>query len=336
MLEKYTDVLRNTGNLTPSEMTEAMTAIMSGRAQTQEIADFLVALADRGETVEEIVAAASVMRGMGVRVKVSSEVVLDTCGTGGDRKNTFNISTIAAFIVAACGVTVAKHGNRSVSSRCGSADVLEAAGIRLSLPVEKISQCLNEVGIAFLYAPDFHPAMKYAAAARKQLGRRTIFNVMGPLCNPAGATHQLVGVFADSLLPVVANVLGALGAKRAVAIHSADGLDEISTTDVTRICEWSDGKILEYTLSPESLGLKLVPLEALMSSGIEENVRIFFEVLKGGDGFRRDIVLLNAAGALYAAERVPSFKDGLDLAREAVDTGRAFARFELLKKFSQS
>jgi anthranilate phosphoribosyltransferase len=313
-----------------------MTAIMAGSADTHEISDFLVALADRGETVEEIVAAVSVMRGMGVRVEVSRDIVLDTCGTGGDRKNTFNISTIAAFIVSACGVTVAKHGNRSVSSRCGSADVLEAAGVRLSLSLEKVSQCLNEAGIAFLYAPDFHPAMKYAAAARKQLGRRTIFNIMGPLCNPAGATHQLVGVFADSLLPVVVNVLGALGAKRAVAIHSADGLDEISTTDVTRICEWSDGKVLEYTLSPESFGLKRVPLEALMSSGLEENLRIFFEVLKGGEGLRRDIVLLNAAGALYAADRVPSIKEGLELAREAVDTGRAFARFELLKKISQS
>lgn len=336
MLGKYTELLRNARNLTPAEMTDAMTAIMAGSADTHEISDFLVALADRGETVEEIVAAASVMRGMGVRVEVSRDIVLDTCGTGGDRKNTFNISTIAAFIVSACGVTVAKHGNRSVSSRCGSADVLEAAGVRLSLSLEKVSQCLNEAGIAFLYAPDFHPAMKYAAAARKQLGRRTIFNIMGPLCNPAGATHQLVGVFADSLLPVVVNVLGALGAKRAVAIHSADGLDEISTTDVTHICEWSDGKVLEYTLSPESFGLKRVPLEALMSSGLEENLRIFFEVLKGGEGLRRDIVLLNAAGALYAADRVPSIKEGLELAREAVDTGRAFARFELLKKISQS
>ena len=327
--------LRDKQDLFPAEMTAAMTDIMSGNVETQNIADFLLALAEKGETIDEIVAAASVMRRLAVPVRVNADTVLDTCGTGGDRKGTFNISTTAAFAVAACGVTVAKHGNRSVSSSCGSADVLEAAGVKLSLPVEKIEQCLQDVGIAFLYAPDFHPAMKYAASARKQLGRRTIFNIMGPLCNPARATHQLVGVFSPDLAHVIAGVLGALGTKRALVIHSMDGLDEISTTGPTMMCEFRSGAITDFEVTPEMFGLQRVPMGQLLGGTVEQNALTMLDILKGAKGIKRDIVLLNAAGALYAAGRCASVAEGITMSEAAIDSGSAIKKFEALKEFTR-
>ena len=334
MIGRLTQKLRDRLDLAQSEMTAAMHDIMSGKAAIRDIADFLTALAEKGETVDEIVAAVSVMRTLAVPVKTGRDIVLDTCGTGGDRKGTFNISTTAAFVVSACGVTVAKHGNRSVSSACGSADVLEAAGVVISLSAERIEQCLQEVGIAFLYAPNFHPAMKYAAAARKQLGRRTIFNIMGPLCNPAKATHQLVGVFSPELMPVIAGVLGALGTKRALVIHSKDGLDEISTTGATMMCEYRNGVISNFEVTPEMFGLQRVSVDLLRGGSVADNAQTMLDILRGSPGIKRDIVVLNAAGALYAAEQVPGLSEGVAAAGRAIETGAALRKFEALREFT--
>ncbi|MCU0651052.1 MAG: anthranilate phosphoribosyltransferase [Candidatus Omnitrophica bacterium] len=336
MIAELTAKLKEKRDLSSEEMSSAMREIMSGSSSTDLIAPFIGALADKGETIEEIVASVSVMRSFAVKVKAKSEIVLDTCGTGGDRKGTFNISTIAAFIVAACGVTVAKHGNRSVSSSCGSADVLEAAGIAIELPADRIEECLNATGIAFLYAPNFHPAMKYAGPARKQLGRKTIFNIMGPMCNPAGATHQLVGVFSPELIPVVSNVLSALGTKRSLVIHSKDGLDEISTTGTTIMCEFQDGKASTCEVTPEMFGLKRVSADELKGGSVADNARIMMDIFKGEEGLRRDIVLLNAAGALFAAQKTKSIKEGMALAAEALDSGNALKKFEMLKEFTSN
>jgi anthranilate phosphoribosyltransferase len=335
MIKQLTAGLLKQKDLSGDQMTSAMSEIMSGNVPTQDIADFLSALADKGETIEEIVAAVTVMRSLSVKVKTHSGIVLDTCGTGGDRKGTFNISTIAAIITAACQVTVAKHGNRCVSSACGSADVLEAAGVSIDLSPEMIQECLSSVGIAFLYAPNFHPAMKYAAQARKQLARKTIFNIMGPLCNPANATHQLVGVFSLELIPVITNVLSSLGTKRCLVIHSKDGLDEISTTGSTVMCEYRDGKSTICEVTPEMFGMERVSVDQLKGGMAVDNARLMLDILKGAKGLRRDIVLLNAAGALYAAERVSCMSDGIAMAAQAIDSGNALKKFEMLREFSR-
>jgi anthranilate phosphoribosyltransferase len=334
MIAELTRKLKARQDLSSAEMTGAMRDIMAGSVPTPEIADFILALAEKGETVEEIVAAVSVMRSLAVPVRANRDIVLDTCGTGGDRQGTFNISTTAAFVVSACGVTVAKHGNRAVSSSCGSADVLEAAGIRLSMPVERIEKCLQEVGMVFLYAPDFHPAMKHAAAARKQLGRRTIFNIMGPLSNPARATHQLVGVFSPDLMPVIAGVLGALGTKRALVIHSKDGLDEISTTGTTLMCEYRNGATTGFEMTPEMCGFGRVSVDQLRGGTVQENVRTMLDILRGAPGIKRDIVVLNAAGALYAADQTANISEGVAAASRAIDSGDAIRKFEALKEFT--
>ena len=334
MIVSLTDKLKARQNLSRAEMTQAMRDIMTGNVATQDIADFILALSNKGETVEEIVAAVCVMRALAVPVRTMQNTVLDTCGTGADSKGTFNISTTAAFVISACGVTVAKHGNRAVSSSCGSADVLEAAGIKLSMAVEKIEQCLNDIGIAFLYAPDFHPAMKYAAAARKQLGRRTIFNIMGPLCNPACATHQLVGVFSADMMAVITGVLGSLGTKRALVIHSIDGLDEISTTGTTLMSEYRNGVITDFEITPEMFGFHRVSVDQLQSKTVEDSVATMLDILKGSGGFKRDIVVLNAAGGLYVADKVGTIAEGVAAARYALDSGDALKKFEDLKEFT--
>jgi anthranilate phosphoribosyltransferase len=335
MIKQLTAELLKRRHMSGDQMSSAMTEIMSGNIPTQDIADFLSALADKGETIDEIVAAVKVMRSLSVKVKTHSDIVLDTCGTGGDRKGTFNISTIAAIITAACGVTVAKHGNRAVSSACGSADVLEAAGVCIDLAPEKIEECLSRVGIAFLYAPNFHPAMKYAAQARKQLARKTIFNIMGPLCNPANATHQLVGVFSIELIPVITSVLSSLGTKRCLVIHSRDGLDEISTTGSTVMCEYRDGVSTTCEVTPEMFGMERVSVDQLKGGMAVDNARVMLDILKGAKGIRRDIVVLNAAGALYGAERVSCISDGIDMASKAIDSGSALRKFEMLREFSR-
>lgn len=335
MITEATQRLIQKIDLSRDEMQSVMEEIMSGSVATEQIVSFLDALNNKGETIDEITAAATVMRRHSVKISSDKKVILDTCGTGGDKKGTFNVSTIAAFVVSGCGVCVAKHGNRSVSSSCGSADILEAVGVNINMSKETIEKCLDEIGIAFLFAPNMHPAMKYAMAARKQIGKRTIFNIMGPLCNPAGATHQLIGVFAPGLTENLAKVLGNMGTIHALVVHGKDGLDEITTTTSTIISEFHNGILNNYKIAPEDFGFKKTGLEDLLGGNISDNVQIMLEVFNGKPGSKRDIVLLNAAAALYAADGAKSIKEGINLASESIDSGRTLKKLALLKEYSR-
>jgi anthranilate phosphoribosyltransferase len=315
-------------------MYTVMREIMTGKAATPQIVDFLVALNKKGETVEEITAAASVMREFVTKIHTDKKVVLDTCGTGGDKKGTFNVSTAVAFVVSASDITVAKHGNRCVSSCCGSADILETLGVNISLSPEKLERCLNDIGIAFLFAPALHPAMKYAMPARKEIGAKTIFNILGPLTNPAGATHQLVGVYDSKWTEPLAAVLGNLGLSHALVVHGEDGLDEITITAKTFVSETRNGKINNFELRPQDFGIKNARLGDLAGGNAEHNAKILLDILNGKSGPRRDIVVLNAAAAIYAADRTKSIKEGIRLAEESIDSGKALKKLELLKEFS--
>lgn len=334
MIEDAIKYLSQEKDLTGEMMQRAMEEIMTGRADTRQIVSFLTALNKKGETVQEITAAASVMRRHVARIHVDREPLLDTCGTGGDRKGTFNVSTAVAFVASGCGITVAKHGNRSVSSACGSADILEALGININMTKDKIERCLNDYGIAFLFAPNLHPAMKYAMPARKQIGTRTIFNILGPLTNPAGATHQLVGVYDRHLTDKLGAVLGNLGTIHALVVHSEDGLDEITTTAKTFVCEEYKGKLNNYEIDPRELGFSKVILEDLKGGRVCDNVKIMLDVLNGKAGPHRDIVALNAAAAVYVCDKAKSIQEGLSLASESIDSGRALEKLELLKEYS--
>jgi anthranilate phosphoribosyltransferase len=309
-------------SLSEADASEAMAAIMSGEATPSQIAGFVVALRMKGETVDELTGFARAVRAVATPIAVEGPL-LDTCGTGGDGLGTFNISTLAAVVAAACGVRVAKHGNRSASSACGSADVLEALGVRVDLPPHEVAACIQEAGIGFLFAPVFHPSFRFAAVPRKELGVRTVFNVLGPLCNPAGATRQALGVADGELAPRMAEVLSRLGVERALVVHAADGMDELSTSGPSRVIEVSDGSRREYALDPAELGLARAPAEAVRGGGPPENAAIARRVLEGEPGPRRDIVLLNSAAALLAAGAAGGWADGLGLAAEAVDSGRA-------------
>jgi anthranilate phosphoribosyltransferase len=334
MMTSVTEKLSQSCDLSEKEMEQVMDDILSGRCRTEEIVAFLTALRDKGETVSEISAAARVMRQHAVPINAQSETVLDTCGTGGDRKNTFNISTAAAIAAAGCGVTVAKHGNRSVSSRCGSADILEALGVTVSMSRDAVERSLNEIGIAFLYAPDFHPAMKFASQARKLIGTRTIFNILGPLCNPAKATNQLVGVFSPGVGPVIAAVSGALGMKHCVAVHGEGVMDEVTTAGWTEINEFRSGAVKTYTVTPEECGFARSTLEGLVGGSPEENAAMMLEILKGRRGPKFDAVVFNAAAALYAADRGPSIGECVAMAAESIDSGRAMKKLEQLRDYS--
>lgn len=322
-------------NLSQGEMHAVMTEIMSGRAAEGDIKDFLLALNAKGFTVEEITAAAQIMRKFVVLLETRHEVVLDTCGTGGDSKGTFNISTAVAFVVAACGVIVAKHGNRSVSSHSGSADVLEALGVNLQMPHEQMSACLDEVGICFMFAQRHHPAMKYVAPVRKALGVKTIFNVLGPLTNPARATHQMIGVYNKVLTGQFAQVLKVLGAERAIVVHGADGLDEISTAASTFVSEYNGKDILSYEIAPEDFGIKRVPEADLKGGDPAANAGLMQLILQGkGLHAHMDVVALNAGFALYAAQAVTSPREGLERVRQIVAQGKAWEKFQQFKEFS--
>jgi anthranilate phosphoribosyltransferase len=335
MILEATEKLSQKINLCCEEMNAVMEEIMTGKCQTVQIVAFLEALSNKGETVDEITASARVMRSHAVQIKVDKEVILDTCGTGGDKKGTFNVSTITAFVVAGCGVTVAKHGNKAVSSSCGSADILSALGINIQVSKEIIQECLEKIGIAFLFAPNMHPAMKHAMEARKQIGRRTIFNIMGPLCNPACATHQLIGVFDQPLTETVASVLGNLGTKHALVVHGKDGLDEITLSDKTFVCEWRNSRLDKYEIAPEDFGFRRVDMGELLGGNVHDNVQIMLEVLNGKPGNKRNMVLLNSAASLYAADKVNSIKEGLSLAEESIDSGRALKKLALLKEYTR-
>jgi anthranilate phosphoribosyltransferase len=334
VIEEATAIILAGKNLSPEQMTAVMEEIMAGKADTPKIVSFLAALGDKGETVEELTAAVKVMRQHVTPVRTRHKILLDTCGTGGDALGTFNVSTIAAFVVSGAGIAVAKHGNRSVTSRSGSADILEALGVNICLPVEKIEECLDGVGIAFLFAPHLHPAMKYAMPARKELGRRTIFNILGPLTNPAGATHQLVGVFDGAKTELLARTLANSGTVHVLVVHGEDGLDEITTTAVTWISEAYKGEIKNYRIVPEDYGFTRVKLEDLAGGDAFTNARIFLDCLNGKPGPARDIVLLNAGAAIYAADKVDTIKEGIELARLSIDSGKAMEKFEQLEEFS--
>ena len=320
--------------LSRGEMQSVMTEIMSGRAAEHDIQEFLLAMNAKGPSVEEIIGAAQVMRKFVLPVETRKKLVFDIVGTGGDCRNSFNISTAAAFVIAGAGVAVAKHGNRSVSSLCGSADVLEALGVRIDMPHEQLARCLDEVGLVFLFAQRHHPAMKHVAAARKAMGVKTIFNILGPLTNPARATHHLMGVFSRPLVSELAHVLKELGSRRAIVVHGADGLDEITTTDKTWVSELDGEQVRSYEVIPEEFGLKRVPVEALVGGDKDRNAVIINRILKGEHGAPRSIVLLNAAFGLYAAGKVPSPEEGIIMAGASIDEGRALDVLERLQEFS--
>jgi anthranilate phosphoribosyltransferase len=322
-------------DLTAAEAAAAMAEIMAGRATPATIAAFLVGLAMKGEQPEEIVGLAETMRREAVGFDTRGRTVFDTCGTGGDRAGTFNISSAAAIVVAACGVPVAKHGNRSVSSRCGSADVLEALGVNVGAPPAAVERCLAEAGIAFLFAPTFHPSMRHAGPTRKELGLRTAFNLLGPLTNPARPSRQLVGVPRPELTQLLARSLQLLGAERAWVVHGADGIDEISPTGYTKVSECHEGSVRTFYVHPSDFGLRKVPLESLAGSDSAENARLVRQVVAGDRGPRRDAVVLNAGAALFVAGRVASVSEGIEAAAAAIDSGRAAATLERLVEVSQ-
>lgn len=331
--EATAEILKKT-DLSAEKMQLVMEEIMTGKAATTEIAAFLTALNGKGATIEELTAAVRVMRGHVTRVRAGGGVILDTCGTGGDTKGTFNISTAVAFVASGAGITVAKHGNRSVSSCCGSADILEALGVNINMDVAKIERCLNEAGIAFLFAPNLHPAMKYAMPARKQIGARTMFNILGPLSNPASATHQLVGVYDQGLTQTMAQVLQNLGTAHAMVVCGDDGLDEITTTAKTRISEVRGKSLRTYEVEPGDFGIDRSSLKDIMGGTVPDNAKILLDVLNSQPGPKRDIVVLNASAAIYAADRASSIKEAIKAACDSIDSGRALKKLELLREHS--
>lgn len=330
------------GTLTTAEAEASLEQIMTGACSEAQIAALLTALRMKGETIDELIGFARVMRRKATAVRPQllhtnypeENFLLDTCGTGGDVSGTFNISTAVAFVVAGCGLRVAKHGNRSVSSHSGSADVMEALGVKIDLTPTQITQAIEEIGIGYLHAPLLHEAMKYVAPVRKQLGVRTIFNMLGPLTNPAGATVQIIGVYAPHLTEMFAHTLKNLGARRALIVHGSDGLDEITITGSSRVSELKDGEVTTYEISPEDVGLPRAPLEAVKGGDAAHNARMILNVLSGEQGACRDIVLLNAAAALLAANRAATLREGISFAAEAIDSKAAMTKLQSLIEFS--
>jgi anthranilate phosphoribosyltransferase len=322
-------------DLSEDDSAGVMRDIMSGEATPAQIGAFLVALRLKGETVDEITGMARVMREHSLHVE-PSEAVVDTCGTGGDASGTFNVSTAAAFVAAAGGARVAKHGNRAMTSACGSADVLEALGAKIDLTPEQVARCIDETGIGFMFAQAFHPAMKHVAGPRREIGVRTVFNVLGPLTNPAGARHQLLGVARQELAGPMAEVLGRLGSSHALVVHGYGGLDELSLAGPSTVQELRDGSVREYTVSAGDVGLSSAPNEAVRGGSPEENAAALRAVLEGEAGPLRDITLLNAAAALVAADVTADLRDGVRLAAEAIDSGAARARLDAFVELSRS
>lgn len=322
-------------DLSREEASGAMSVIMEGEATPAQIGAFLMGLRAKGETVEEITGCAEAIRARALPVPHNAPRLLDTCGTGGDGAATFNISTTAAFIAAGAAQKVAKHGNRAISSRTGSADVLEALGVQVDMAGPEAAGALEEVGMTFLFAPTFHAAMRHAGPPRRDLGLRTVFNVLGPLCNPAGATAQIVGVFDGSLAPTLAHVLGNLGVERALVVHGSDGLDELTITGPSLVAEWTGSTVKEYTIDPESVGLTRGTGESIRGSDPAANTAILRGVLEGGEGGPREIALLNAGAALVAAGSAGEIREGVVLARAALDSGAALDRLESLLDYSR-
>jgi len=335
-IQQALQTVLNKQNLSAAEMREVMRIIMTGQATDAQIAGFLIALRCKGETIDEIAAAVEVMRELASKVNVVGDHVVDTCGTGGDGANTFNISTTSAFVVAAAGGQVAKHGNRSVSSSCGSADVLEAAGVNLDLTVEQVARCVNDIGVGFLFAPKYHGAMKYTIGPRKEMGVRTLFNLLGPLSNPAGAPNQLIGVFAKEWVEPLAQVLKKLGSGHVLVVSADDGLDEISIAAQTNVAELKNGVVSTYTITPEAVGFKRASLQDLAVVDAISSLTMVKSVLNNQPGTARDIVALNAGAAIYAANITDSLVAGIEKAQAVLASGAARAKFDALISYSNT
>lgn len=316
------------------EAEEAMREIMEGAATSAQIASYITALRMKRETVAEITGSARVMREKAFHVQVDDPLVVDTCGTGGDKLNTFNISTTVSFVIAGAGVTVAKHGNRSVSSVCGSADVLKGVGINIDLPPERVEACINEIGIGFLFAPLFHGAMRHAIGPRREAGIRTIFNILGPLTNPARASIQVLGVFAPELTDLLAQVLVNLGSRHCFIVHGMDGLDEMTITGKSRISEGKEGRVAAYTLEPKDFQVKNGQLKDLIGGNVETNAAILLSILRGEKGPKREVVLMNAAPGLVAVGKAKTLQEGFALAAESIDSGKAMSKLDRLIEMS--
>lgn len=330
MIDKAIKCAVDGQHLDRDEMYEVFCHVMDGLTSDVQKSALLIALRMKGETAEEITGAAQAMRERVTPLDVDRTNLVDTCGTGGDGRGTFNISTVAALVAAGAGANVAKHGNRAVSSSCGSADLLAALGVHIDLDAPRMSEVLRRAGIAFLFAPKLHPAMSAVAAVRRELGVRTIFNVLGPLTNPAFARRQVLGVFAERLVETVARVLAALGAEHALVVHSRDGLDEISVSAPTRVCEVRDGEVRMYELTPEEIGVGTHDIEELAGGDARENAAIARSVLGGANGARHDVVIANAGAALYVAGLASSIREGVAMAKESIDSGRAQAKLQQL------
>ncbi len=335
MFREYLGQIIQRKNLTEIQMADMMNTVLSGQATEAQIGAMMAALATKGETFEELAGAAQAMRRTARRIQAIGSPVVDTCGTGGDGAQSFNISTTTAFVVAGCGVTVAKHGNRSVSSKCGSADVLEVLGVKLDTDPEIVEEAVQSIGIGFLFAPLYHSAMKYAAKPRRELGVRSIFNMLGPLTNPASANCQLLGVFAPQLTEMFAQALRLLGAQSAMVVHGHDGLDEISVCAPTRVTELREGAIRTYDIHPEQYFGRLAQSAEMAGGSPAENADITRAVLSGEKGARRDVVLINAGGALVAAGKADTLKAGIDMAAAAVDSGKAMQKLNALIAYTQ-
>jgi anthranilate phosphoribosyltransferase len=312
----------------------AAVEIMEGRATDAQIAALLVSLRMKGETPHEISGFALAMREKATRVACAEEDLVDTCGTGGDKSGTFNVSTLSAFVAAGAGCPVAKHGNRSVSSRCGSADLFSELGVEVNLSPERIARCVDEAGIGFLFAPNLHPAMKHAIGPRREIGIRTVFNIIGPLTNPAGAKRQVLGVYDGELTDVLTRVLSGLGARHILAVHGEDGLDEITLTGETRVSELKDGTISRYRIRPEDFGFKRTTLKALQGGDAKTNAQIALRVLGGETGPARDMVLLNSGAVIYAGGKAGNIADGIQMARESIDSGKAMEKLIQLRRMT--
>ena len=334
MIREAIEKLIRGADLTQKEAAQVMEEIMTGEATPAQFGAFVIGLRLKGETVDEMTGLAAVMRDKSLKVDFSGPSV-DTCGTGGDDLGTFNISTAAAFVVAGAGIAVAKHGNRAMTSKSGSADVLEKQGVKIDLGPEGVKQCMEEVGIGFMFAPRFHPAMKFAVQPRREIGVRTVFNILGPLTNPAGAQAQVLGVPTDAVGEKMVQVLQRLGSERAIVVHAEDGLDEISLNSNTSVWELTDAEIRHYTISPDDLGLAPASLQSLAGGSVEENADTMTEVLKGAAGPRRDVVVANAAGGIVAGGKTADLREGVQVAQESIDSGRALEKLELLREVSQ-
>lgn len=334
MIKEAIDIVIKGNSLSMEQAAQVMNEIMEGEATPAQFGSFVTALRLKGETVEEIAGMAKVMREKALPVKVSGPLV-DTCGTGGDASKTFNISTTAAFVVAGAGLKVAKHGNRGMSSGCGSADVLDALGVKIELGPKEVERCLEDIGIGFMFAQTFHPAMKYAAPSRREIGIRTVFNILGPMTNPAGAQAQLLGVFDEELTLKMAEVLSLLGCQHALVVHGEDGLDEVTLGGRTTVCELKDGEVIRYYVDPEDFGFPRTGVDQLRGGPPQENADILRRVLKGEKGPYRDIVVVNAAAALVAGDMADDLGKGVVIATESIDSGRALDRMESLIALTQ-